>query len=164
MFTGGAITSALFGFAIFWMTRYIKGRDDFESATKNSIEKIPEKIKESVTKIEASQKLMQDQVLSLQRSNNDFQSKINKELADIERHAVRTEAIMERTSNKAQELDTKISSMSDRVLFHDKVLKDVLILAKDLRTEAKENKETIQTVITAIGEDKILVGQKTKKS
>jgi hypothetical protein len=107
---------------------------------------------------------MQDQVLSLQRSNNDFQSKINKELADIERHAVRTEAIMERTSNKAQELDTKISSMSDRVLFHDKVLKDVLILAKDLRTEAKENKETIQTVITAIGEDKILVGQKTKKS
>lgn len=160
---GGVATTFLGSLCLWFVTRYIKGEDDFKASIKKQVDEAPGKFAASVKKIEDTQVLMGKQVEEIKQANVDFQGRVQKELVEIERHAIQTEKMMERTAATATALDAKLTQMSEKVVFHDKVLTDLVKVAKGLREQVADNKDQIQTVIRKINEDKIIVGQKTKK-
>jgi methyl-accepting chemotaxis protein len=161
---GGLITSGLFALTVWFLTRYVKQRDDFETETKTDIKAIPEQIKTHVTDLKKSADDLRDQVIELKSHNLDFQKKVQTDLAEISRHTDKIELSLERSSSKASEIEQKLVQINERVQFHDKTLTSVVTVAKDLIKRSEKIENEMHTVKTQIGENLILIKEIKKKS
>ena len=152
---------------VYFLTRYVKQRDEFEKQVIKDITEIPEKIKETVKDIKDAihsvkkhQESLDNQIMAFKSGNIELRGKINEGLVNIEKHIVHIESGLERTNEKAERLSETLTKMNERVQFHDKVLTGLAQATKEGRAKLTEHDAQLKTVTEKIGETLILV--KTK--
>lgn len=168
MIFGGVITTALFALVIWFLTRYIKQRDDFESGIEKKISAIPEKIKDSISDIKEVVGILKSQQLELTEQmrvnriqNLETQKRISDELLKIEKHISVIEITLDRTKEKADKLDGNISQMTERVMFHDKAMSNIIDWAKRTKSQLDNLSSDYETTKKVLSDELIIL--KTKK-
>lgn len=166
---GGVISTGLLALVIWFLTRYIKQRDDFESKIQDQITKIPEKIKDSIIDIKevvgqlkSQQYELKEQLRVHALANTNTQKRITEELIKIEKHIGVVEATLDRTKAKADQLGQTITAMSERVQFHDKALTNIVEWAKRTKHDLDALGDDYKSTKKIINEDLMIL--KKKKS
>lgn len=166
---GGLLTTGLFALVIWFLTRYINQRDDFEKGIEKKIADIPAKIANSITDIKEVVHELKTQQLELTQNmrshrlqNLETQKRISEELLKIEKHITIIEGTLDRTKEKADKLDSNIEKMSERVMFHDKAMSNIIDWAKKTKQQLDTLSTDYQTTKKVLSDDLIML--KTKKT
>lgn len=143
----GSVSAA----ALWFLKRYFKSQDEETEAVKHKLKSHETKMSHFTDSIGANAEKIRDEMVAFKSSNLDFQRQVNQniaelrnsnleghkrlnsELADLDKHVTHVEAIMDRTREKAGELDkkfdrhiTQIKEITDHVSSHTKIIRALM--------------------------------------
>lgn len=170
---GGVLTTALFALVIWWITRYIKQRDDFETEIRKGITGYPDQVrmmvkesvasvKEMVTEIRMQQTGLRAIVEDSKHSASIATQRLTEELNKIEKHITVIERSLDRTKEKSDKIEVSLTAMSEKVQFHDRTLSSIVDWAKKTKAELDALSQDYSTTKKVLKDDLIMLKNKKK--
>jgi chromosome segregation ATPase len=160
----------------FFLIRFVNRHDTFKSDIYKKIDDHKEDLSSSVTKISHTALEIKKDGIAIREANAKFQSDVSQQLvrvvekvAEVETHVVKVEAILDRTQDKAGELEKKIdksleqvTQVNEKIQFHDRAVETLAKFAKDTKEKLTSHESDIVTVKRHIKDDLVHISHKKK--
>lgn len=154
-----SVVGIVSGIAIFFILRYIKKNDDHHEAMEKAIKDQSTKMSNHIGKMKEVADQMGKSSVEMERSNAQFQQKVNSELLAINRTTSQIKVDLSECNNQIASIKTKTDGIVKTVDAHHKSLS---LSAKAMRRQS-EQIDGIKTTVKKMNNNLVLVGQKKKK-
>ena len=159
------------GVALWFLKRYFKAQDEETEAVKHKLHAHESKMSLFTDSIGANAEKIKNEMVAFKSSNLDFQRqvnqniaelrssslegqrKLNSELSDLDKHASHIEVILDRTKEKAEELDkkfdrhiTQVKEMAEHVSSHTKIIRALMDAFKSQKNKSDSHDKEIQKI------------------
>lgn len=166
----GGLAAGLLAMAIWFIVRHINAQDDGFKKVHGRLDTHETKMEVMTKKIGDHAEKITNEAVEMKKSNLGFQVSVNKELAVLEKRSLQIEATLDRTHEKANQLEKKFDQATTSMATLSKNVEGIqktveghqrsLSLGAKAMVKQREEMLSMKTTVTKINDKVTLIGQK----